>query len=381
MVGKCIDRGIDGGIITYAHNASVTAWTPIYVIGLGVLIAMASAAANVAIGYKRAGVFGFIVKEGVTIAKGDKVFYDATSGVIQLTAPTTGFFLGTAQGAGTGNANGTVLVDVEINAYETAFPELTNIYVSPNGDDTYGDGSKNRPYKTIAKAVSVESSTRKTILLEAGSYTANEIDITVSGTVIRGLGEVTVSGAEGADYCFKTAFGATTGDNSLTMKNLNINHNGDATQIGIQIINTGATAKTYVYLDDVNFGSGGGNSIDINNVAPDQAIRCYCERCTTEEPVNIVVNDNGDRFRFSYGNLRGGLVSDDGEYEAEILIAWSTFKAGGIKGGHENQKAIFIASASETNAESNVYAEVVAEDVESQTPQILEFNAVPVTGS
>ena len=27
MVGKCIDRGIDGGIITYAHNDSVTAWT------------------------------------------------------------------------------------------------------------------------------------------------------------------------------------------------------------------------------------------------------------------------------------------------------------------------------------------------------------------
>ena len=376
MVGKCIDRGIDGGIITYAHNASVTAWTPIYVIGLGVLVPMASAAANVAIGYKRAGVFGFIVADGVTIAKGDKVFYDATNGVIQLTAPTTGFFLGTAQGAGIGNLTGTVLVDVEINAYETAFPELTNIYVSPNGDDTYGDGSKNRPYKTIAKAVLVESPTRKTILLEAGSYTADKIDITVSGTVIRGLGEVTVNGAEGADYCFKTAFGATTGDKSLTMKNLNINHNGNDTQIGLQIINTDAIAKTNVYLDDVNFGSGGGNSIDIDNVVTGQAIRCYCERCTTEGPVNIVVKDNGDRFRFSYGNLRGGLVSDDGDYDAEILIAWSSFKANGITGGHANQRAIFIASASETNAETNVYAEAVADDVGSQTPQILGFNAV-----
>lgn len=380
MVGKCIDRGIDGGIITYAHNAIVTAWTPIYVIGLGVLVAMVSAAANVAIGYKRSGVFGFIVAEGVTIAKGNKVFYDATNGVIQLTAPTNGFFLGTAQGAGTGNATGTVLVDVEINAYETAFPELTNIYVSPNGDDIYGDGSKNRPYKTIAKAVSVESATRKTILLEAGSYTADEIDITVSGTVIRGLGEVTVSGAEGADYCFKTAFGATNGDKSLTMKNLNINHNDDATQIGIQIINTDATAKTYVYLNDINFGSIGGNSIDIDNVATGQAIRCYCERCTTEGPVNIVVKDDGDRFRFSYGNLRGGLVSDDGNYDAEILIAWSTFKANGITGGHANQRAIFIASASETNADPNVYAEAVATDVDQQTPQILEFDAVATGG-
>lgn len=376
MVGKCIDRGIDGGIITYAHNDSVTAWTPIYVIGLGVLVAMVSAAANVAIGYRRAGVFGFIVANGVAIAKGDKVFYDATNGAIQLTAPATGFFLGTSQGAGTGNVTGTVLVDVEINTYETAFPELTNIYVSPNGDDAYGDGSKNRPYKTIAKAVSVESATRKTILLEAGSYTANEIDITVSGTVIRGLGEVTVKGAEGADYCFKTVFGATTGTKSLTMKNLNINHDDDNTQIGIQIINTGATAKVNVYLDDVNFGADGGNSIDIDNVATGHAIRCYCDRCTTEGPVNIVVKDNGDRFRFSYGNLRGGLVTDDGNYDAEILIAWSSFKVNGITGGHANQRAIFIASASETDADPNVYAEAVAADVETQTPQILEFDAV-----
>lgn len=376
MVGKCIDRGIDGGIITYAHNADVTAWTPIYVIGLGVLVPMTSAAANVAIGYRRAGVFGFIVKNGVAIAKGNKVFYDATSGVIQLAAPATGFFLGTSQGAGTGNATGTVLVDVEINAYETAFPELTNIYVSPNGDDIYGDGSKNRPYKTIAKAVSVESSTRKTILLEAGSYTADEIDIAVSGTVIRGLGEVTVSGAKDADYCFKTVFGATTGDKSLTMKNLNINHDDDATQIGLQIINTDATAKTYVYLDDINFGSANGNSIDIDNVTTGQAIRCYCERCTTEGPVNIVVKDKGDIFRFSYGNLRGGLVSDAGDFDAEILIAWSTFKLNGITGGHANQRAIFIASASETDADPNVYAEAVAADVDSQSPQILEFDAV-----
>lgn len=380
MVGKCIDRGIDGGIITYAHNAIVTAWTPIYVIGLGVLVPMVSAAANVAIGYKRAGVFGFIVKSGVTIAKGDKVFYDATDGVIQLTAPTTGFFLGTSQGAGTGNATGTVLVDVEINAYETAFPELTNIYVSPNGDDTYGDGSKNRPYKTIAKAVSVESPTRNTILLESGDYTADEINITVSGTKIRGLGEVNINGAKDADYCFKTVFGATNGDKSLTMKNLNINHDDDNTQIGIQIINTGATAKVNVYLDDVNFGADGGNSIDIDNVVTGQAIRCYCERCTTEGPVNIVVKDNGDRFRFSYGNLRGGLVTDKGDYDAEILIAWSTFKADGITGGHANQRAIFIASASETNADPNVYAEAVAADVETQTPQILEFDAVAQGG-
>ena len=175
MVGKCIDRGIDGGIITYAHNAAVTEWSTIYVIGLGVLVAMVSAEANVAIGYRRAGVFGFIVAEGVTIAKGNKVFYDATNGVIQLTAPTNGFFLGISQGAGTGNATGTVLVDVEINAYETAFPELTNIYVSPNGDDTYGDGSKNRPYKTIAKQYRLKVD-EKDHTLESGSYTADEID-------------------------------------------------------------------------------------------------------------------------------------------------------------------------------------------------------------
>ena len=174
--------------------------------------------------------------------------------MIQLTAPATGFFLGTHRALEL-ETKPNSLVDVEINTYETIFLN-SQTFMSPNGDDTYGDGSKNRPYKTIAKAVSVESATRKTILLEAGSYTANEIDITVSGTVIRGLGEVTVKGAKDADYCFKTVFGATTGTKSLTMKNLNINHDDDNTQIGIQIINTGATARS-MFTDDVNFDADG----------------------------------------------------------------------------------------------------------------------------
>lgn len=252
----------------------------------------------------------------------------------------------------------------------------TSIFVAVNGNDSVNDGSFDSPYASINKAVSMVTTAKPNVIVMPGSYTLSAaIDITVSGTKIIGIGQVDITGPVGGDYCFKTVFGTAKGTKSVTFKNLNIDHDDDATQVGIQLINTGATAKVNCYIDDVSFGSDGGNSIDIDNLVNGQAIRCYCTRCTTEGPVNIVVKDNGDRFRFSYGNLRGGLVSDAGDYDAEILIAWSTHLLNGITGGHANQRVIFAASISETDADPNVYLESVAADVETQTAQVIAHDA------
>jgi hypothetical protein len=114
MVGSCYKVG-DSEKIVYAHSADVVANTPIYVNGLGVLIPVVSALANAATTYDRVGVFAFPVANSVAVLLGAQVFYDSAAGNIVLTKPTAGFLLGTALQAGTGNAGGTVFVEVDIN--------------------------------------------------------------------------------------------------------------------------------------------------------------------------------------------------------------------------------------------------------------------------
>lgn len=270
--------------------------------------------------------------------------------------------------------------DLYKKAFEVAAENT--IWVSASGCDTLPGntmGSLETPYATVDAAVAAITSTKKHIMILPGTYQLTAaMSIMVSGVVIQGIGSVVLTGPVAGDHCFKTVFGATSGTKEITFKNITLNHKDDATQIGIFLTNTGATAKIICTLKDVVFGSTGGDSIHVVNLVNGQAIRTYCTGCTTEGPVNIVVKDDGDRFRFSYGNLRAGLVTDGGNYDAEILIAWSTFLYDGITGGHANQRVIFIASASETDAEPNVYLEALAASVTTQTPQILEFD-VPGT--
>lgn len=225
-------------------------------------------------------------------------------------------------------------------------------------------------YQTIDAAIAAAAA-NDVIIIESGDYTLlGPCDITKPGVSIIGEGNVTINGAPLADYCFRITLGVLKATAGITMKNLTINHDDDATQMGIQIINTGATKKINLYLSDIEFGSDGGDSIHQHHADTSAAIRVYCTRCTTEGPVNLVVGNAGDRFRFGYGNLRGGLVSDAGAYAAEILIAWSTLLLNSITGGHANQRVIFVACVTETDADPNVYLGAVAGDVQTQTPQL-----------
>lgn len=262
--------------------------------------------------------------------------------------------------------------------YNKALGDAENkIWVAESGSDVPASGTLETPFATIDDALDAVTTTRNVICVLPGDYTLDAaLDITVNGTIIQGIGGgVNITGAVDAVYMFKTVFGTSAGTKSVTFKNFKLKHNDDATQVGIALTNTGATAKIDVYIEDVEFDSDGGNSIDIDNVVAGQAICTYCKRCTTEGSVNIVTLNSGDRFRFSYGNLRGGLVTDAGDKDLEILIAWSTFLLNGITGGHANQRAIFVASVSETDADPNVYLEAVGADVETQSAQVVAFDA------
>jgi predicted RecA/RadA family phage recombinase len=374
MVGKCVYKNA-GGEVLRSHGSATTAWTPIYVNGIGVCVPQVSADASPSIPTKffTTGVFRFAITTAVTVSQGDKLYYDSAAFTVQKTQPTTGFFLGTAVEAGTA-AGG--YVDVQINTSDAAItPDLTNIYVSPNGDDTEGDGSFARPYKTLAIAIAAITTTRKTVVMFPGEYThTTDTDITVNGTKIIGMGGVSVTASGVTTYGLKTVFGATSGTKEFTLENLSWD---SGAKVGLQLQNTGATAKINGYIKNCDFSATNAtySSIDVDHAVTGQAIRLYVDGCTTEGKIDWVVNDNGDRLRFTRGNMRGGLVTSAGDFDAEFFIGWSTFLLNGITGGHANQRVIFAASVSETDADPNVYLEAVDADVQTQTPQTIAFDA------
>lgn len=117
QVGACKKVLDTDSVVDYTHSAEVTAWTPIFKEGVGVLIPQATYAANVKGGYYVRGVFSFIVANSTAVVVGSKLYYNSTDKVVQLTIPTAGFLLGVARTAGTGNATGTVTVEVAINEF------------------------------------------------------------------------------------------------------------------------------------------------------------------------------------------------------------------------------------------------------------------------
>jgi predicted RecA/RadA family phage recombinase len=362
--GTCRVANIDTCTIDYTYASAVTAWTPVYVTGQGVLIPKASSDASTKAAYYKRGIFNFIVANGVTVTAGNRVYYDVTNGVITTTAPTIGFILGTALETGTGNSAGSVVVNVEINT----FPEEGNINVYAS------TGLFRASYASIDLAIAALVA-NDILVIRSGSYTlAGACDIEVPGVKIVGDGVVEIVGAAGADYCFKTVLGALTATAELTFKNITIDHGDDATQVGIQIDNTSATKKVNVYLNDCGFESDGGNSIDIDHGDTSNAIRMYCDACTFEGPVNAVVADNGDRFRFHGCTLRGGLVTSAGDFDAEILLCDCIVLHEGITGGHANQRLTTVGCVSETDADPNVYAILdTADAAGSHTEQLLSL--------
>lgn len=99
--------------IKYTHNADVTAWEPINVEGLGVLVPFTTTKKDLPCVYYRFGCFKFTVADGETINVGDAVYYNSDSKLAYKTKQN--IYLGRALTGGTGNDAGTVSVEVSIN--------------------------------------------------------------------------------------------------------------------------------------------------------------------------------------------------------------------------------------------------------------------------
>ena len=354
--GTCRMAFDDNDVVSYIHSAATSAWTPVYITGQGVMIPTASFDANVIGSYRKRGILNFIVASGATVTKGDKVYYDSTNGVIQSTVPTAGFLLGTAMDTGTGTSTGSGAVNVDINTFGTE--GLINVY----GSGGAFKASYASPDLAIAALVANDI-----LILGAGSFTLSAgVNITKGGVKIFGSGKTltTVVAAVGADYAFKTVLGALAGSTEVYFGNMTIDHGDDATQVGIQVDNVLATKKLVVNIENIDFESDGGNSIDVDHTDDTAAVRVRVSGdCYIEGPVNYVTKHAEDQMWLKYGSVAvAGIVASADNVDSELVLVNSGVKNAGITGGHSNQRLIAINAWSETDANPNVYAGFVTGD-------------------
>lgn len=367
MVGQCYKVGDDFDTVKYTYASPATAWTPINVSGLGVLIPQASFGASVEGGYFKKGVFAFPITSGVTLAVGGRVYLDTAAGTVQTAKPTAGFQIGTVMVGGTGNAGGTVFANVAINQYEDADDAFITVYGS--------NGVFKATYSTINLAVAALAND-DILKIGNGSFTLSAAcDITKTGVKIIGSDSTTIVGAAGADYCFKTVFGAITSTKEITIKNISFDHGDDATQQGIVIDNASATGRINAYLENVSGESDGGDSIHVTHTATAAAIRLYVTGGTFEGPVNFTVKNTDDRIRFEGSTLRGGLVTSTDNVAMEIELWNCKVLHEGVTGGHASQLAYAMYCLSETDANPNVYAALDTSDLAGSHTESVLFPA------
>jgi len=335
--------------VQYANSAAVAAGEVIAIPGVGVGIACTAGVADATVAYQVRGLVQFPITTAVTISQGDRCYWDISENKVLKTGMVAGDLdLGVAAQAGTA-AGGYVQVD--LNAPLT----IGNISVYDAG------GYYKRSYTTVNLAVAALVAT-DIVIIKSGSYTLTAAcNITAKDVQIIGEGAAEVIGAAAADYCFKTVLGAQKG--GITFKNLVIAHTDDATQVGIQVNNTSSTGKINVYISNCEFECAGdvgdgtaGNSIDIDHASATDAVRVYITDTTTEGPVNMVTANGGDRLRFIRCDVRGGVVTDAGDYDLEMLFQHCAILYHGISGGHNNQRCIYVNCVSATDDDPNVYA-------------------------
>lgn len=118
MIGKLFLQGGDEDIVL-SHTSAVVKDTPVFIGGIGALLPQCSGGAGAVVSYKRKGLVTATVANSIAITIGSPVFYDSAADTVVLVRPAAGFYLGVAVTAGTGNADGTVGVDVLLNASAT----------------------------------------------------------------------------------------------------------------------------------------------------------------------------------------------------------------------------------------------------------------------
>ena len=120
---------------------------------------------------------------------------------------------------------------------------VSEVYVSPDGDDNTGTGTIDNPFETVGKGIDALSGTSLTLHMAAGTYNqdnggvSKDYGINIQKDVtIKGAGkELTIIDAKGLDNIFRISDGYTVTLKDLTLKN------GDTCAGGAVYVDSAAT--------------------------------------------------------------------------------------------------------------------------------------------
>lgn len=194
-------------------------------------------------------------------------------------------------------------------------------YISPDGDDNFGDGSEKNPYESIRHAVNYTSDD-STIYLNEGIYTGEDnrnIILNKTVTLIGKSKETTVIDCESSGRLFNMS-----SNSKLTLINLTLK-NGNSTDNGGLIYNEGGeiTIKNCIIRDSQAFLCGGAiynnygtlnieNTLLTNNTATQYGGVIYTLGFTTIKNTNFTENIMTAKESVGCCIASGGKIDLDG---------------------------------------------------------------------
>jgi len=289
----------------------------------------------------------------VAMVAGEHVYINRTTAVLSaITSPATQIFFGTILTAIASGTTKLVAVKVHQDPNEPQI-DVSYLYVTKSGNDTYGTGAVDSPLLTIQAAFDLCTATRKTVYVAAGVYDEDLTWPTITGVKLIGQGRegaVTLSDSAGADNVITVAPGVQTETFELWLENLYIDH-GETGQDGISLDNTDMAKKLNVYIRDCG---GDGDVADrfLVTVQGDtsNAIRIYWEgnNWGVEGTIYMVAGNDGNRFYATNVVLHGGLSTSAAAVAFDIRFINCTILHAGVTGGNGAQTIIACGCFSQT---------------------------------
>ena len=274
----------------------------------------------------------------------------------------------------------TNIASVEFRTHEQSDANIDTsvsfIWVSPDGNDTSGNGSFSKPYATITKALTQVTTARKTIMAMPGTYTETlsltwpSIDgVSINGVLGHGDG-VTIKGTTGQTDVISINPTVQTATFEATISNVTVD--APTGVKGITFNNTSVAKKINLYLKNVpiEMQTETDKALDIVHTDAANAMRVYAtgQKNIVEGLLYIEPKNTDDRFDFTNYQFDGGM-----QFGTTTIASVSTFKdcilkdAGG-SGGQDTQILVSMGCYSLTGT---TYAAAALNDFAANAAEVI----------
>lgn len=245
-----------------------------------------------------------------------------------------------------------------------------DIYVSKDGDDTYGMGTKESPLLTITAAFALCTSIRTNVHVGPGVYSeTNELTWpAVSGVKLMGSGkwttEIELASGHGDDQVINVAPGAQSSTFEMWIMDMRINHDESGLD-GILLNNTSMTKKLNVYLKAVggDADSDSDKFITLTHGDTGNAIRVYWSGPRNGEVDGAIfwsAKNASDRLYIENAYLMGGIEFSGDNIAATLRLKDCVVKHEGVTGGHA---ATLVTTMSSFSLTGTTFAALDGDDI------------------